>query len=56
MRQIRDLPLAIAWELALHDAWRMGHCCGRRADLRGVDFTRADFAHAHFFLSREEAE
>ena len=36
MRQIRDLPVAVAWELALQEAWATFRG-GRPADLSGSD-------------------
>ena len=46
MVQIRDLPLDIAWELALHDAWRATR--GRRqAHLTRANLTFADLTYAH---------
>ena len=38
MRQIRDLPIAVAWELALQEAWVSGRG-GRSADLSYSDLS-----------------
>jgi len=41
VRTIRDLPVEIAWELALHEAWTTGRG-GRRVDLSWVDLSGVD--------------
>ena len=46
MGQIRDLPLDIAWELALHDAWRATRG-GRRANLTYANLTGANLTGAN---------
>ena len=44
MRQIRDLPLTVAWELACHVAWLNDGKEGRRANLSGADLSYADLS------------
>jgi len=46
MRQIRDLPLELAWELARHEAWLMGNPEGRRANLCSANLRSADLGYA----------
>jgi uncharacterized protein YjbI with pentapeptide repeats len=46
MRQIRELPIDIAWELALHEAWHMG-TGGSRANLSGAYLSGANLSDAN---------
>jgi uncharacterized protein YjbI with pentapeptide repeats len=45
MRAIRDLPIDVAWELACHEAWRMG-VGGRYANLSDADLSCANLSGA----------
>ena len=42
MRQIRDLPVDVAWELALHDTWRRANLAD--ANLAGAYLVDANLA------------
>ena len=46
MRQIRDLPLTVAWELACHVAWLNDGKEGRRANLSYADLSYANLSGA----------
>jgi len=45
MRQIRDLPVDVAWELALHDTWRRANLAD--ANLAGAYLVDANLAGAY---------